>query len=110
MTHMNCGYPNREEALISYLYDDLAGDARDAFQQHLALCAACASEMAQLSGVRQQLSHWEAPAVAGLRSQAPSPESPAPSSQSWWHDVPMWARAAAAVLCIGAAAGLANIH
>ena len=103
MTDILCGWPNREEAMISYLYDDLDVGARSAFDAHLTTCAPCRTELAQLRGVRRQLKQWEAPAVASLKSQVASP-------QSWWQEIPMWARAAAAILCIGAGAGLANVN
>jgi hypothetical protein len=112
-----CGYPSRDEALVSYLYDELDGAQRSAFDTHLVLCARCRSELEQLSGVRTQLSEWEAPTVVGrqssvnnLQSSVGSPQSTAVSHQTWWREIPAWAQVAAAVLCLGVGAGLANLN
>jgi hypothetical protein len=112
-----CGYPSRDEALVSYLYDELDGAQRSAFDTHLVLCARCRSELEQLSGVRTQLSEWEAPAVVGressvnnLPSSVGSPQSAAVRRQTWWREIPAWAQVAAAVLCLGVGAGLANLN
>jgi hypothetical protein len=112
-----CGYPSRDEALVSYLYDELDGAQRSAFDTHLVLCARCRSELEQLSGVRTQLSEWEAPAVVGressvnnLPSSVGSPQSAAVRRQTWWREIPAWAQIAAAVLCLGVGAGLANLN
>jgi hypothetical protein len=112
-----CGYPSRDEALVSYLYDELDGAQRSAFDTHLVLCARCRSELEQLSGVRTQLSEWEAPTVVGrqssvnnLQSSVGSPQSAAVSRQTWWREIPAWAQVAAAVLCLGVGAGLANLN
>ena len=106
-----CGYPGREEALISYLYDDLAGAERSAFDTHLVLCARCRTELTQLRGVRGQLSTWEPPAVISRQSSVVSPQSAVDrrNRQSWWREIPAWAQVAAALLCLGVGAGLANL-
>ena len=110
MTEMTCTYRNRDEALISYLYEDGSDGGRAAFDAHLAGCAVCRTELAALTGVRRQLADWSvASPRSSVSSPSPSPQPPVPSP-SWWQDVPMWARAAAAVLCIGASAGLANVQ
>jgi hypothetical protein len=118
-----CGYPGRDEAIVSYLYDDLDAAQRAAFDTHLVLCARCRAEVGQLSDVRQKLSVWEPPTVFSLQSSVFSRESSvgsresavgslrsaAGSRESWWSDVPAWARVAAAVLCLGVGAGVANL-
>lgn len=117
MTDMTCAYPDRDETIVTHLYDDLDDAARRAFDAHVAACAQCRTELAQLRGVRRQLGQWEAPAVASLQSAVASREAPAAGSgqssvagrRSWWRDVPAWAQVAAAVLCLGAGAGLANL-
>jgi hypothetical protein len=112
-----CGYPNRDEALISYLYDDPDEAARSAFGTHLVLCARCRLEVEQLAGVRRQLTTWEPPAVFSHPSSVTSPESSVvgPSRQFSrpsgrpWREIPAWAQVAAALLCLGVGAGLANL-
>jgi hypothetical protein len=106
-----CGYPGRDEAIVSYLYDDLDAAQRAAFDTHLVLCARCRAEVGQLSDVRQTLSMWEPPTVDGLQSSVGSQSSVGNLSRqsSWWSDVPAWARVAAAVLCLGVGAGVANL-
>ncbi len=109
-----CGYPSRDEALVSYLYDDLDEAARSAFDTHLVLCARCRLEVEQLSGVRTQLSAWQPAAVFSHQSSVTSPvispqSSVAGLSRRSWRDIPAWAQVAAALLCLGVGAGLANL-
>jgi hypothetical protein len=125
-----CGYPNRDEALISYLYDDLDEAARSAFDTHLVLCARCRLEAEQLSSVRTHLSAWQPYAVVSHQSSVVSPQSSVISPQSSvispqssvgpqssvagpsrrsWREIPAWAQVAAALLCLGVGAGLANL-
>jgi hypothetical protein len=89
--------------MIAYLYGD--GDATDAgFEAHLAVCARCREEVGALRGVRQQLAHWTPPSYA-----VASHQSPVTSHRSWWHEIPAWAQVAAALLVLGASAGIANL-
>src|SRR6185437_8965460 len=81
-----------------------------------------------LRGVRQQLAEWSAPQLEGVvdsrqfavdrprlvvengrdpRAAAVKPDRS--SSSSWLPDIPAWAQAAAAVLIVGVAAGIANL-
>jgi hypothetical protein len=49
--------------------------------------------------------------VSALRPRIASGTEPQPVIQrSWWRDVPAWAQVAAAVVCLGAGAGLANLN
>jgi hypothetical protein len=107
-----CGYPDRDDALVSYLYDALDAAQRDAFDTHLVLCARCRAEVAELSDVRRQLSTWEPPTVISRQSSVVSLQSPVVglSRQSWWREIPAWAQVAAALLCLGVGAGLANLQ
>jgi hypothetical protein len=102
MTDMKCGYPHRDEALIDYVYEE---GSDDAFRAHVAGCAVCTSEIAAMHSVRAQLETWQPPAASQILKSS-NPQIP----KSWWNEVPAWARVAAAVLCIGAGAGMANIH
>jgi len=128
-----CGYPNRDEALVSYLYDELDVTERSAFDTHLVLCARCRVELGDLSGVRTQLSAWQPDAVVSHQPSAISHQASAISHQSsvilhepsalpesssdavflrgsWWREVPRWAQVAAALLCLGVGAGVANLN
>ncbi len=117
-----CVYPGRDEALISYLYDDLTGPERSAFDTHLVLCVRCRTEIAQLRGVREELEDWTVvsrqPSVVSLgrqsgslghQSDSLSLQPAAPARRAWWREVPAWAQVAAALLCLGVGAGLANL-
>ncbi|MCC7417450.1 MAG: hypothetical protein IT176_09955 [Acidobacteria bacterium] len=119
MTDLRCDYPGRDEALISSLYDDLDNPERKAFDAHLAGCGVCRTELAGLGEVRRQLEHWDAPlrqigrpvpVRRGAAAARAGSARPAPKREQWWQQVPAWARAAAAILCIGTAAGAANLE
>ena len=121
MTDMLCGYPDRGEMLVTYLYDDADDTGRPVFEAHLAVCARCRADLAALRGVRTRLAEWQPPAVFSRQSSVISPESSVVSAQSsvasapvtshgsWWREIPAWAQVAAALLCLGVAAGLANL-
>ena len=115
MTNITCHYAgDREQALVAYLYDDREAEDRAAFDAHLPACARCQSDLAGLRGVRAQLTSWEPPRfqshapsrAESIESAIPNP----PSSISISRRVPLWAQAAAAVLCVGIGAGLANLR
>jgi hypothetical protein len=108
MNESHCTYPgDRDGALIACLYDDDAGDraARMAFESHVAACARCADDLAALRGVRTQLARWAPPEPSFTHATLPS----AISHQPWWRTMPAWAQVAAALLFLGAAAGIANL-
>jgi anti-sigma factor RsiW len=113
-----CSYPNRDDALIAYVYDELDRVDRASFDAHLSTCPACRDEAAALSGVRQQLAHWSPPEPAFMTSAAaasvtgpqlvartPQPATPTPP----WRALPAWAQVAAALLVLGVSAGIANL-
>ena len=104
MTDTLCGYANRDETIVGFLYDELdAGQRRD-FNAHLLTCTVCRDEVAGLRAVRTQLARWEPPALASLQSPVPGTSRPA-----WWQAVPAWAQVAAALLFLGVSAGIANL-
>jgi len=119
VTDMSCGYAgDRDEAMIAYLYDDGDPATRAGFETHLAACARCRREMDALRGVRRQLARWSPPEVnfivGSQQSVVGSHESPAtsrqpPATRAWWHEIPAWAQVAAALLVLGASAGIANL-
>jgi len=104
MTDTLCGYANRDETIVGFLYDELdAGQRRD-FKSHLLTCTVCRDEVAGLRAVRTQLARWEPPALTSLQSPVPGASRPA-----WWQAVPAWAQVAAALLFLGVSAGIANL-
>src|SRR4029453_19669698 len=50
-----------KDDLVSYLYDDLDGPARGAFERHLHACAECRDELQAMRGVRADLLTWSPP-------------------------------------------------
>jgi hypothetical protein len=99
-----CNYTGRDDLLVAYLYDDIEPAERAAFTAHLAVCGRCRTELAELRGVRSTLSVWTPPEPVGANSHEPR----APSRTSrMWHDIPAWAQVAAALLVLGASAGIA---
>ena len=105
----NCN-GTRGEELVAYLYDDLEAPARAGFETHLAGCETCRSEMASLRGIRRELARWSVPEPSGGFTPG---VAPAPGQMPIWRklqSVPVWAQTAAAMLVLGATAGLANLN
>jgi hypothetical protein len=116
MTEFFCNYgDDRDGAIVAFLYDDPDGRGaeRARFELHLPTCARCQADIAALRGVRTQLARWSPPEPSFISGNSPSSLQPnlqsALSNQQWWHRVPVWAQAAAALLLLGASAGLANL-
>ncbi len=106
-------------ALVSYLYDECAADERRAMSAHVAICGACAGELAALGATREQLAMWTPPdAQLGFKivSEAPSSaerrqrDNVLRPSQWWSRPMPAWAQAAAAavIFAVGMAVGMAR--
>jgi hypothetical protein len=111
MIETMCTYPDRDEWLVAYLYDDIEPAEWTAFDAHVAACGRCRRELAELRGVRSTLSAWAPPEPARA---TPSGEPRAPNHEPratslWWHDIPAWAQVAAALLVLGVSAGIANL-
>jgi hypothetical protein len=119
-----CTYPNRDETIVAYVYDELAGEERDLFARHLRGCVDCNEDVEQFAGVRQQLASWTPPALESLLGDrspariaddlpAPAPAARSTRSTGWWA-IPVWAQVAAAMLCLGIGtgigAGIADLH
>jgi len=96
-------------ALVSYLYDECEPQQRHAISAHIAVCSACAEEVAGLMATREHLALWSPPdAQLGFKivseDAAPSAETSAGRNNvvrpaRWWRQpMPAWAQAAAAVL------------
>jgi anti-sigma factor RsiW len=100
---------DRDETLIAYLYGDVDPMARAAFDAHLPACAPCRNELAALGAVRQQLSAWSPPSFVAEGRSVPASNPQPPGAAKWWQHVPAWAQVAAALVCVGVGAGLANL-
>ncbi|HQZ38202.1 MAG TPA: zf-HC2 domain-containing protein [Vicinamibacterales bacterium] len=102
--------------LVAFLYDELDAAARRQVEDHLRICGACATEVESLRGVRRELSGWALPDAAlgfELRpAEAVSTRAEVVRPARWWSPpaMPVWARAAAAVLVAAAGLGLANLQ
>jgi hypothetical protein len=111
MTDILCGYIDRDETIVAFLYDDLDAARRRDFNAHLLTCAVCREEVAGLRSVRTQLSRW-APPEPGIVASVAAP----PNLQSvvepphWWRTIPAWAQVVAALLFLGISAGIANLE
>jgi hypothetical protein len=114
MTNDNnfCTYAGRrEDALISYLYDEIDAETRTTFERHLATCARCRTELQGLSSVRGELGRWTSPEYAGaVGGGRLLPFRGRTSLTTAIRDLPAWAQVAAATLLFAAAAGLANVR
>ena len=95
-----------KELLVTYVYDELQGPERLAFEEHLATCPSCRSEVEALRDTRVHLSAWT-PQEPDLRFQIVRGSALEPSRVRW---VPAWALAAAAVLVLAVAAAIANVE
>ena len=112
MTENICRYSgDRDQAIVSYLYGDDGGfdvAERAAFDAHVATCDRCRAELAAFEGVRTTLGAWSPPEFPSIglprRSSANSP------SGGGWRDIPAWAQVAAAMLCLGVGAAIANLN
>lgn len=122
MNHVTCSYPgDREGAIIDYLYGEADADARLPFDRHLVECAVCRAEVDDHRGARRALAAWTpppplhtsegSPALTGPRLATPSDVAAPPVPRLSISTVlPVWARVAAAVLCVGVGVGAANLR
>src|SRR4051812_21818833 len=105
MADILCGYTaDRDETLVAYLYGDIEPAQRATFDAHIATCERCRHEVADLQQVRNQLQLWTAPEAPHSFSIPASPAAgaaPPTELRTRARRVPMWARAAAAVLVLG---------
>ena len=112
MSDRICAYPRREEILVGFLYDDLDQAERQSFSAHLLACQNCRAELDDLRDVRGDLARWTPPDPARVLAFTPTPARGRVLSAL--AEIPAWARAAAAMLALGvaagAAAGLANLQ
>jgi hypothetical protein len=107
MTELTCRYSgDREDAIVSYLYDEADADARAAFEAHLRVCAQCRAEVSGYEGVRSSIGQWMPPEPAGMVGRHGPSDA---NRRAWWRDMPVWAQVAAAMLVLGVAAGVAHL-
>jgi hypothetical protein len=115
MTETLCSYPDRDEHLVAFLYDDIDSAERTSFGSHLSTCRYCQEDLSALGSVRSTLGTWAPPeparAFAGSEPRARSREPRAPKSEprAWWHEMPAWAQVAAALFVLGVSATVANL-
>ena len=107
-----CSYGDaRDGQIVAYLYDESAGEERQAFERHLTACALCRTEVDGLRGVRAEIGHWVSPepdfvvTIDEPSLAMPMPVAPPPASRHR----PVWAQALAAALILGVGAGVANL-
>lgn len=123
MTENICRYSSdRDQAIVSYLYSDDSGfdlAERAAFDAHLATCDRCRAELAAFEEVRVSLGRWSPPSLRpenslgvgapGRESRAAGDQPRAASHRTWWREIPAWAQVAAAMVCLGVGAAIANL-
>ncbi|NOT26053.1 MAG: hypothetical protein HOP16_08110 [Acidobacteria bacterium] len=115
MKTFQCG---EHTGLVGYVYDECDTLERAAIDGHVAICAACAAEVAALQSTRTSLASWAPPAPElGFQIVRPAhpvlapskPEAAEPATQTRaWHrrPVPAWAQAVAASLIFAAGLSL----
>jgi hypothetical protein len=108
MTETLCNYPDRDEHLVAFLYDDIDAPERTSFGSHLSACRPCQEDLSALRGVRSTLSTWAPPEPARAFS-SPEPRAPRSEPRAWWHEMPAWAQVAAALFVLGVSATIANL-
>jgi hypothetical protein len=111
MSEKACTYNgNREEALVAFLYNDMAPDERRVFEAHTGTCLVCRSELAALGAIRATLQEWTPPDIVHTRLAKEAATTGRPGLWSSLRKVPTWAQVAAAALVLGVAAGMANLE
>lgn len=99
--------------LVAYLYGEIDPPARQAVEDHLSQCAACAAEVTALGDVRSELGLWVPPEVEldfQIVKKSELPASNVLRPARWWNTVPVWAQAAAAILVVAAGLSIANLQ
>ena len=110
MNETFCNFPGkRDETIVAYLYGEMEADERALFDRHLAACAPCRAELADLRGVRSELARSAAPELPDhIPFDVAIPGLGAGAGKAG-RSIPVWAQAIAATLILGVAAGVANL-
>src|SRR5262249_9626091 len=98
---------DRDEIIVSYLYDAIEPAARASFEAHLTVCEECRAELSGCGRVRARLAEWMPPE----RGPGFAPLQSSRRTGVWARlgEIPAWAQVAAAMLFLGVAAGIANL-
>jgi len=110
-------------ALVGYVYDECEASERAAIDTHVAICAACAAELAALQSTRASLVSWTPPEsnlgfqivrqpqpIFESRTTDP-PKHQTSESRPWYgRPVPAWAQAVAATLIFAAGLSLGVVR
>ena len=104
-----------KETLVAYLYGEVEADVRREVERHLRTCVACTRESEALQTVRDDLQLWMPPEheldfAVVQKSSAPATRVLTSSRWASLHRLPTWAQVAAAVLCVGIGAAIANVN
>ncbi len=107
-----------KDTLVAYVYGECDAATGGSVEAHLAVCPACAAEVAGFGMVRESLSQWAPPdRVGGFRLVRDGEEASAPAAGKvlrparWWQaPLPALAKVAAAVLLVAGGAALANLE
>jgi hypothetical protein len=105
-----------QESLVSFLYDEFDGSEtldRRSLTKHVETCDRCARILASLGGMRQRLQAWQVPETSPLAFRIASDAGTrhgglAHTAWAGWMK-PAFPLAAAAVLVLGGALGLARL-
>jgi hypothetical protein len=95
-----------KELLVAFLYEEIDPSDRRTFERHLASCAECRDELAELGDTRAQIASWTPP-EGDLGFQIIR-KSERPSRWRFGFS-PAWGLAAAAVLLLALGAAIANL-
>ena len=91
-------------ALVTYLYGECEPSEHAVIEAHVAVCAACAAELAAMESTRVQLASWMPPSAFGFSARRVAARVLRP--QAWWNrPLQPWLQVAAATVIF--AAGLA---
>ena len=97
-----------KELLVAFLYDELDPSAKRTFEAHVASCAECRDEIAELRATRGQIALWTPPEPdLGFRLIRGAAAPPPPPR---FRIAPAWGLAAAALLVLAVGAAIANLE